>query len=153
MSKCHGRQFEISERQEMIEKYKIFAAAGTTAFVTMSTGLGFAIRFLYDARDYPELQLLLLSIVALVIGTMTGAGGLGLAGFILNAMSDHENKNKPEGWRQHTLFWTLRTLTILLAILLLAISIYAFFTVSELLRDRLAGLTTEIEARIPSKAD
>lgn len=63
---------------------KHLAGAAATLFV----GVGFAFKFLLDAKEHPELSLVLLATVALVVGTLSLSTAFGQSAFIGQAFQD-----------------------------------------------------------------
>ena len=54
------------------DQVKFFLASMTL----LGAAIAFTLKFLLDARDYPQLSILMLGVVAIFIGTMAFAGAL-----------------------------------------------------------------------------
>lgn len=73
---------------------KYFAVAAATLFA----GVGFAFKFLLDAKDYPELSLVMLATVAFAIGALALVGLCGFAAALAPEFEKSEEDEKPTRW-------------------------------------------------------
>ena len=58
------------------------------SIAVLSAGVDFAFKFLLEARDYPELSLVMLAVVVFVIGTICLFAALAVCGALISASTD-----------------------------------------------------------------
>ncbi|MEJ6404692.1 hypothetical protein [Yoonia sp. 2307UL14-13] len=64
----------------------------------LSAGVAFAFKFFLEARDYPELSLVMLAVIAFVIGTICLLAALAVCGVLSSAFADaFRTKQKDTG--------------------------------------------------------
>lgn len=56
---------------------------GAATAATLFTGIGFAFKFLLDAKDYPQLSLVLLAVVAMAIGSLALLAACGVSALLV----------------------------------------------------------------------
>ena len=69
---------KLGPHMKIEDQLKFFLGSMTL----MGTGVAFTLKFLLDAKDYPQLSIVMLAIVAFFIGTMAFVGALAIWGFL-----------------------------------------------------------------------
>lgn len=144
-----NRERERSKgNNKVLGKYNIAITAGTTIFLALSAGLGFAMRFIYDARDYPEAQQLMMALIAMAIGILAAILAVSVTSFVTMAVGTHERKNPAETAKQKIVVWIVRSCALVVITYFLAMGGAAFVRGTVLLIDGFVTLSHEISNRI-----
>lgn len=127
--------------------FKYLFAGATTLFA----GVGFAFKFLLDAKDYPELSMVLLATVMLVIGALSLLAALGLSAFVGKTYQDARKQRDDDslGWFGKWLVWpVVATISAIFVIFFLLTGWVSFSFSIEHLSDSLGILKRHLEAQI-----
>ncbi|WP_321365426.1 hypothetical protein [uncultured Celeribacter sp.] len=124
---------------------------GSATAAMLFAGIGFAFKFLLDAKDYPQLSLVLLAVVAVAIGSLALLSACGMSVILgaefQKAWADHRNNTQPSKARYVTLLISGAFLLPLIVVLLL-IGFFSFHYSMENLADALARLRDHLLAQI-----
>lgn len=132
----------------MSVKYKFEITAGTTIFLALSAGLGFAMRFIYDARDYPEAQQLMMALIAMTIGILAAILAVAVTAFVTMSVGTHERKNPAETPKQKFLAWIVRGCALVVIVYFLVMGGAAFVRGTILIINGFSTLSHEVSDRI-----
>jgi hypothetical protein len=133
---------------KMSVKYKFEITAGTTIFLALSTGLGFAMRFIYDARDYPESQQLMMALIAMTIGILAAILAVSVTTFVTMTVGTHERQNPAVTAKQKFIVWIVRGCALAVIAYFMVMGLAAFARGTFLLIDGFSTLSHEISGRI-----
>lgn len=133
---------------KMSIKYKFEITAGTTIFLALSAGLGFAMRFIYDARDYPEAQQLMMALIAMTIGILAAILAVAVTTFVAMSVGTHERQNPAVTAKQKFMVWIVRGCALVVIAYFMVMGFAAFARGTILLIDGFGTLSHEIFDRI-----
>lgn len=124
---------------------------GAATAATLFAGIGFAFKFLLDAKDYPQLSLVLLAIVAVAIGSLALLAACGMSVILVTefrkAWAEHRS-NTPRSKARYVILLVLGAFLLPLIAMFLLIGCFSFHYPIENLADALARLRDHLRAQI-----
>lgn len=123
---------------------------GAATAATLFTGIGFAFKFLLDAKDYPQLSLVLLAVVAVAIGSLSLLAACGISATLgaefQKAWAEHRS-NARRSKTRCVMLLVSGALLLLLIMVFLLIGCFSFYYSIENLADALARLRDHLLAQ------
>ncbi|MCE8418863.1 hypothetical protein [Rhodovulum sulfidophilum] len=124
---------------------------GAATAATLFTGIGFAFKFLLDAKDYPQLSLVLLAVVAMAIGSLALLAACGVSALLVTefqkAWTDYRS-NAQRSKAKYVILLVAGAFLLPLIVMFLLIGFFSFHYSIENVADALARLRDQLLAQV-----